>query len=192
MTFNPFASASVAQMLGVPEGVALTGISFNSLFRSQITGSVSSLTSGVASGHTIEVPAGYTLKNLGFMSGGQAAVGPLHWWLALITPANSTVIGVTADQTTTAIGTFAVNTVPMTAPVVVPGSSTVLTRLWVAVMVATSSTVCNTEGAGSPGASTTAPVQIFTFGSGLTTPPLIGSTITVTGAPAAQPLVWAD
>lgn len=186
MSFTPYSNT----IQGANTGVCGFNPSFNSLPRYIISGSVGSLASGVGSFDTIEVPPNYPLTRLGFMTGGTAAITPAHWWLALVYPVTGLVIAQTADQLTNPIGAFSINDLPMITPVNAPINNSYLTPLWVALMV-NAATVPTTEGNSNTGAATTNPAAAGTFGSGLTTPPAIGSAIGTISAPTARMLVWA-
>lgn len=60
-------------------------------------------------------PAGTTVTNINWVTGGTAATSPSHWWLGLLDSAG-TQRGHTADQTTGAIAANTLITKPLAAP----------------------------------------------------------------------------
>jgi hypothetical protein len=174
------------------EGLSGVIPSYQSVPRRSITGSQAALVSGQITLTAIEPPPGQPLSHLGFTSGGTAAVTPAHWWLVLCTLAG-VVIGVTADQLATAIGTFTTFNLPMTAGLNVPSdpAGIPLTRLLVGLMVS-AATVPTIEGQANPGIGNGNPVIAAAAGAALTTPPALGSNVGALSAAPAMPCLWAN
>src|SRR5260221_2393833 len=76
-------------------------------------------TTGTAAVNGIPLAQGMVISNIGILTGGTAAIAPTHWWLGLL-DAGLNVLGVTADQTSTAIGSAASFVLALTLRVVIP------------------------------------------------------------------------
>jgi hypothetical protein len=99
------------------------------------TSNFTALTSGVAYAAQIPVYAGDMITKVAFRTGGQAAVTPTHWWVALYN-SSGTLLAQSADQTTTAIGAYSLVNVSLSAVQTIVSNSYVY-----AVIMVTAATV---------------------------------------------------
>jgi hypothetical protein len=119
---------------------------------------------------SVPLPQGMVISNLAFLSGGTAANGPTHWWLALL-DVQLNVLAVTADQLTAAIGANTFLKVPVSIPVALSQSG-----LYYFAASVTASTTAPTASGSAPttGAAAGAPVLCGTAGS-QSAPPAVGA-----------------
>jgi hypothetical protein len=143
------------------------------------------LTTGTAVLVAVHLAANTVVSNLGFVSVA-ASVTPTHGWAALVDQ-SGTVLGASADLTTTVIAATAWNTLALTAPV-----TTKYTGIYyVAVMVAAATEPSLTAAAApqaamSTGTGTPLPKFCVTSTAFATVPPTAGASMgTLTGAGAA-------
>jgi len=128
----------------------------------------------------IALPSGTPVNNITFATGSTPASGVTHGWYALL-DSGGTVRAVSADQGS---GTWNTANTPTTLSVSASAYTTTYSGLYyVGWMVAVSAgTVCTMTTSASSltgGLYSVSPVQCGTYGSGLTTPPAVGSAITI-------------
>jgi hypothetical protein len=91
------------------------------------------LTSGVMTAVSVKVNAGVTIRNVSFCTGTTAAGTPTHWGFAVYsTAAVPALLGVTLDQTTTAMPANTVLTKNLVTPVAAPKAGSMWVAIWVA------------------------------------------------------------
>ena len=187
--FNP--AVSSAPVDGV---TSLSGVvpSYSTIPRYLISGSSSTLTSQDLLVAALPMPGGTVISNLGFITGGTAAIGPANWWMVLLS-SSRVVLGVTADQLTAAIGSFTVKSLALGTPVTVPGSPNQLTFTYVGLMV-NAGTVPSLEASGSFSLPQSAPIVQGNSSTEQTTPPALAATMSAITAAAAStmPYFFAD
>lgn len=134
----------------------------------------SSVVSGQATLNNIGLPAGVTVSSISMSTDVTPATGLTHGWYALADQ-NLKVLGVTADQTS--VTWTAASTeykLPLTAPV-----TTAYTGLYFVAVCVTATgapTLCSVGAVRAPLANI-APAFMGQSGTGLTTPPAVGSTL---------------
>lgn len=166
--------------------------SYSTLPRYLVAGSQSVMTSQSLLVAAAPIPGGSVITNLGFYTGGTAAITPANWWMVLLSSAR-VVLGVTADQLTTAIGSFAKFSLALGTPVTVPGSASQLTFTYIGLMV-NAGTVPSLEGGNAFTLPQQAPAVQGYSSTGQTTPPALAATMGSIGAAAtaAMPYFFAD
>lgn len=151
-------------------------------------------TSGTLYAQLIALPPGLTVNNLDFWMVG-ASTTPSHQWMALMTPSPASlsagsVLAVTGDNTAgQAANTYyrAALTVPFTTP---PGAPSLY---YIGVMLAstTPGTVAGGPAAPQLTVGTGTISKFITGGTGLTTPPAVGSALTYAAAPGTSANIYA-
>lgn len=172
---------------------SLSGVvpSYSTIPRVLLAGSGSPLTSQTLLAVYNPIPGGQPINNLGFLTGGTAAVTPLNWWM-LIMDASRKVLAVTADQGSAAIGTFAKISLPLPSTLITPGVPSALTFLYTCIMV-NAATPPSFESISTSGLMTGAPAVLGNSTGALTTPPAVGATMAViTSGPVNTPYLFAD
>lgn len=120
-------------------------------------------------------PAGVALKHVAFVSGSQAAVEPHHWFFNVVDLAELKVRATSADQTTTAWGSFTVKTLEMEEAF----TPSVDTALLIGIAMASTGLPVNLKGQwATSGWAGRSPVFFGVSNTGVTTPIAVGTTVT--------------
>jgi hypothetical protein len=192
--YDPNIGPAVTQMQFVegcvPTGT-LTNVTAQSIPDITATSSVT-LTAGTVVQTYIGLRAGQTVTNLSIITAATAASTPTNQWAGLAYPVGTTpkVVAVSADGTTAAIAANTVITFAMGTPYVVPVTGWYLAFVCVAATTGPTAAAAVTLGANGRG--TAAPWLGGPGGTGKTTVPAVGATLTATTAAGAQLLVYAN
>lgn len=146
------------------------------------------LVSGTLRLQAIELRAGMTVTNVGFVAGTTAAVAPTNWWFGLFDSARA-ILKLTADQTSTAWAANEAKVVALSSAHQIPATG--LYYLGIMVAAGTVPSLC-VSASGITSATGLAPILTGnTTNTGLTTPASLGAgpagAITVAGG---YPYAW--
>lgn len=162
-------------LAGSPSGPFSSSISQNA-----INADLSALTTQVMLSVAVPWQAGDVVTNITFKSGATAAATPTNWWFALYNSAG-TLLGQTADQTTTAWAANTAMTLPLATPQLVSTAQVLYASIMVKAGTVPTLLGLNMALAGAAGSIAGSKVRAQTSGSSLTAtaPATISSPTTV-------------
>jgi hypothetical protein len=105
-------NAAIVNDNATPAPLSPSGATYTTASRNGYNGVVAAPASGMLYLSAIALPAGFSVGNISFSSGPQAAVTPTHWWFGLYDQ-NRVQLATTADQTTAAWALNTVKTLPV-------------------------------------------------------------------------------
>lgn len=134
------------------------------------------LSTGVAQATLVGLIKGQVVSNVNLNSGA-ASAGQSHLWAAISTATSATCLAVSADGGTAVTGATRVQTIALSSPFIVPATG--LYYVHVAAAATTTMPTFDAALASAGVRATQPPILGGTWGSGLTTPPVVGSTNTL-------------
>lgn len=133
----------------------------------------------------LDVPAGKLITSITFMSGTQAAVTPTNQWFCALDPTTRAVLGLTADDTTTAWNASTAKTLTLASPFVTTRRGLLIGINVVAGTVPSLLAVVSTQAA-----NLVTPVPNGFSTTGLTNPASLPNPAGAIAGQAAMPLCW--